>query len=137
MLVIFTASTDLMSAEHTSRFIRPFLLWLAPNISAAAIAAVQFLIRKAAHLTEYAILAALLFRALWFGASQRAFVKVAGKALLLAAFYAALDEFHQSFVASRTASPIDVMIDTCGAALGLGLCWFFARQKTPARAIHK
>ena len=49
MLVIFTASTDLMSAEHTSRFIGPFLRWLAPEISAGAIAVVLLVVRHLSH----------------------------------------------------------------------------------------
>ena len=61
---IFLGSTDLMSAEHTSRFIAPFLRWLRPDISAEAIAHVQFFVRKCAHVTEYAVLAMLLWRGL-------------------------------------------------------------------------
>ena len=54
----------MLSAAHTSRFLVPFLRWLDPQISLAALNAIQFGIRKLAHLTEYAILAALLWRAL-------------------------------------------------------------------------
>src|SRR5688500_10779108 len=64
MVFIFIGSTDLMSAEHTSRFIGPFLRWFAPDITDATIASIQLVVRKSAHLTEYAILAALLYRAL-------------------------------------------------------------------------
>jgi VanZ family protein len=69
-------------------------------------------LRKGAHLTEYAILGALLLRAL--GHEVPAFL--AGVA------YAATDELHQHFVAGRHASPIDVAIDAVGVALGL-LAW--------------
>jgi len=126
MIFIFIGSTDLMSAEHTSRFIGPFLRWFAPDITEATIASVQLIVRKCAHLTEYAILAVLLYRAfrqslarLWRGASF---------AFLGAAVCAALDEFHQAFVASRTGSPWDVMIDCCGALLGLAICLAFRRR---------
>ena len=61
---MFFGSTDLMSAEHTSRILTPLLRWWNPDISPAAIAQVHFFVRKAAHLTEYAILAGLLCRAL-------------------------------------------------------------------------
>jgi VanZ family protein len=47
-------------------------------------------------------------------------------AWLAAAIFAVTDEFHQSFVPSRTASPIDVMIDICGAMIGLAICLAFA-----------
>src|ERR1051325_8062067 len=64
MALIFVGSTDVMSAEQTSRIIAPLLRWLKPNISVEAIAQVQFFVRKGAHLSEYAILALLLWRAL-------------------------------------------------------------------------
>ncbi len=125
MLVIFTASRDLMSAEHTSRFIGPFLRWLAPEISAGAILSVQFFVRKLAHFTEYAVLGALLWRALRRSLEKRT---VFAAAFLIAALFAVSDEFHQSFVASRTASPHDVLIDACGAAVGLMTCWVIVQR---------
>ena len=112
-----------MSAEHTSRFIGPFLRWLQPEISPATIAAVQLLVRKAAHLGEYAVLGALLLRAVTWGMEQVAW-RWAGLAWLLALGWAAVDEFRQSFVPSRTGSPVDVAIDATGALVGLLLFWF-------------
>ena len=51
-------------------------------------------------------------------------------AALACAIFAASDEFHQSFVPSRTSSPTDVMIDVCGALVGLAICLMFtARRK--------
>jgi VanZ family protein len=47
---------------------------------------------------------------------------LAGIVLLASAVFAVSDEFHQSFVASRTASPVDVLIDICGALIALALC---------------
>ena len=127
MGLIFVASTDLMSGEHTSRFIGPFLRWLNADISPAAIEAVQLLVRKAAHVTEYAILAVLLFRALVGGGNRR--TAHAWLVIFLAGAYAAFDEYHQSFVASRTGSPRDVAIDVCGALVGVMLyCWFTGRR---------
>src|SRR5947199_10731561 len=61
--VIFFGSTDLMSVEHTSRFIVPFLRWLKSDISIETLASIHFVIRKCTHLSEYAILAMLLLRA--------------------------------------------------------------------------
>lgn len=127
MLVIFAASSDLMSARQTSRFIGPFLLWLIPDISATGIAAAQFFLRKCAHVAEYAILGALLWRALRARAGN-AWRFVFVSALLMAFVCAVLDEFRQSFVASRTGSPIDVLIDTAGALIGVMICWSLARK---------
>src|ERR671934_235485 len=76
----------------------------------------DYVLRKCAHLTEYAILGALLLRAL--GHEAPAFF--AGVA------YAASDELHQHFVAGRHSSPVDLAIDAGGVALGL-LAWFRVR----------
>lgn len=123
MLVIFLASSDAMSAEHTSRYLVPLLRWLKPDISAGSIETIHFFVRKAAHLTEYAILAVLLWRAVHHTTKlgRRLWVEAAvvtGAAVL----FAAADEFHQSFVPSRGASPRDVMIDTCGVIVAVIIC---------------
>ena len=129
MIFVFVGSTDLMSAEHTSRFIGPFLRWFVPNVTAGTVGSVQFFVRKCGHLTEYAILAALLFRMLRQGRGN--FRRAAVLALFLASIYAALDEFHQSFVPSRTASPSDVAIDVAGALIGVAICWRARRTREP------
>ena len=130
MALIFLGSTDVLSAEHTSRFLVPFLHWLDPHLSWAAINTIQLVIRKLGHVTEYAILAALLWRAvrgahwrvkLWFS-----FISVWCACVI----FAASDEFHQSFIPSRTPSMHDVAIDTCGALIGLAICLAFARAGT-------
>jgi VanZ family protein len=131
MLLIFLASGDLMSAEHTSRFLIPFLLWLKPDISAGALTEIHFCVRKAAHVTEYAILALFVCRAVFRGGNAKA----AKSSLFVGAWIAcaamaACDEFRQSFVESRGASPWDVMIDSAGAILGLLLYLRFAQRKS-------
>ena len=125
--LIFIGSTDLMSAAHTSRIIGPILRWFKPEISPATIAQVQLVARKTAHVTEYAILAMLLWRALRLGAARRMKMSNLFAATLVACTLIAMsDEFHQSFVASRTSSPHDVTIDIAGALVGLAVCWRFA-----------
>src|SRR5438876_8177841 len=134
MTVIFLGSTDMLSAEHTSRFLVPFLRWLDPQISLAALAAIQTVIRKLGHLTEYAILAMLLWRALRSGTRWQMKMSILFLvAALASAIFAASDEFHQSFVPSRTASPTDVMIDICGALVGLLACSMFAKRRNSAK----
>ena len=131
MIFIFVGSTDLLSAEHTSRFIGPFLRWFALDIAEATIAAVQLVVRKCAHLTEYAILGALLCRALRLGHSNLRHAGVL--AFVIAAAYAALDEFHQSFIPSRTGAAQDVAIDCAGALTGLALCALIGFPKSGIR----
>jgi VanZ family protein len=68
-------------------------------------------LRKLAHTAEFAVLAALLWRAL----------RNEVAALVVAVGYAATDELHQHFVRGRHGSPVDVAIDGIGAAIGLVL----------------
>jgi VanZ family protein len=130
LALIFIGSTDLMSAEHTSRIIGPILRWFNPGVSAETIARVQFFVRKVGHLTEYAILAILIWRAFRRGSSWHLKMSILFVlALFGCAILAATDEFHQSFVPSRTSSPRDVMIDILGALIGLTICIAVARRK--------
>jgi VanZ family protein len=118
--MIFVGSTDLMSAEHTSRFIGPFLQWLKPDISPAMLASIHFFVRKSAHLGEYAVLALLMFRAVTSMTHLKWPVLILSVGIWIAClFVAATDEFHQTLVQSRGASVADVMIDSGGAVLGL------------------
>jgi VanZ family protein len=78
------------------------------------------ILRKSAHLTEYAILAALLWRA----------TGRYGPALVLAVAYAGSDELHQTFVRGRHGSPVDVGVDTIGMLVGLGAVrWRQSRRR--------
>ena len=128
MLLIFAGSSDALSAQHTSRFLIPFLLWLDPSISYQTIATIHLTLRKLGHFTEYFILAGLLWRAFrgTFLTLSRRLVSVA--TFIIAAGFAASDEFHQSFVATRTATLGDVMIDCFGASVAVVICFFCSQQ---------
>lgn len=121
MAIIFTGSSDAHSSEHSSRIIEPLLHWLFPDLSQAHAENINLFIRKCAHLTEYAILALLVWRALHQSKNNLptwSWPKVGGT-LLVVFLYAATDEYHQSFVPTRTAHFTDVLIDTTGAAIAL------------------
>ena len=77
---------------------------------------INLLVRKGAHMAEYAILFLLYRRALHASGARRPGLA----ALCLCACYAATDEFHQAFVADRGPGAVDVCIDTLGAALAWG-----------------
>lgn len=123
-------STDLLSGEHTSRFINPFFRWLMPEISEASLDRIQVAIRKTGHITEYAILSILLLWALRKptkgGGSWK--WRTAMLAILLAGLYALGDEYHQSFVITRYPSALDVGIDTLGSVLGMAVLWLKHRR---------
>ena len=74
-------------------------------------------LRKVAHTAEYAILGALVLRA----------VRSAPAAVLFASAYAVTDELHQTLVRGRHGSPVDWLIDTVGAALGVAVVLRFSR----------
>ncbi len=82
-------------------------------------------IRKSAHFLIYLVLGILFFFVFRSYGSKRPFLY----ALLCCFLYACTDEIHQLFVERRTASVIDVLIDTCGAAVGLGIVYLMTKKK--------
>ena len=132
MGVIFSASSDQRSMQHSSRLVDPIVRWLFPHLSDEAVRAVVFAARKCAHLAEYAVLALLLWRALHQAPKpEAARWRWAGAGLVLAlvALYAASDEIHQTFVPSRQGCVEDVLLDTTGAALALLCLWAAGRWR--------
>ena len=116
--VLFASSSN-FSAPNTSRVIRPLLLWLFPGMPESSLAHVHFLVRKAAHFTEYALLALLAARA--FRTSGRASLRRGwwAAAFALVALVALADEYHQSFLPSRTGTIYDSLLDMAGGATAL------------------
>jgi VanZ family protein len=132
MALIFTASGDGASFQHSSQIIAPLLRYLFPGLSDESLNHLVFAVRKCAHLTEFAILALLI----WFARRQpfrgdaRPWLWThAAEALWVAVFYAASDEFHQTFVPSREGCMRDVAIDSTGAIVGLLALWWFGRWR--------
>jgi|SRR4030095_4130956 VanZ family protein len=119
MAFISFASTGEFSAVNTSRFIGPLLLWLFPDISAENLMLAHALIRKTAHFCEYFLLGLLAARA--FVSSSRLTLRNYWFqcATMLVVAYALIDEYHQSFVPSRTASIFDSFIDIAGGVTGI------------------
>jgi VanZ family protein len=136
LAAIFFASTDEFSASRTASIIEPLLRWVFPHLTSKHIAAVHFFVRKAGHFSEYAILGSLAARA--FSSSRLRFLRghwfLASLVLLIV--YALLDEFHQSFVPSRTASIYDSMIDISGGVTALPLFagWQVLRRRRQSRS---
>ena len=132
MGLIFSGSSDRASFSRSSRIIGPIVRWLFPHVSDEAVHAMVILIRKCAHLAEYAILALLVWRALRKPRKEDArpwLWSEAGLALAVTAVYAASDEFHQLFVAFRQASVWDVLLDTIGGTIGLAFGWAVGCRK--------
>src|SRR5437763_1214078 len=107
MAVIFSASGDTKSFQHSSRIFGPMVRWIFPRLSNEGVERIVFGLRKCAHVTEYAILAVLVAIALDRRKSQASPTNKStsfGRAMIICAIYAATDEFHQVFVPSRQGS---------------------------------
>jgi VanZ family protein len=118
---MFLFSTDMMSSSETSRFIVPALKFLFPDLTASGISFWHGAIRKLAHVAEYFILATFVYRALKF--ERPSLIDAKLRTIVFVALAALLDEFHQSFVPSRTATIIDVGYDCLG---GVWALWIIA-----------
>lgn len=132
MSLIFTASGDTHSGHHSSRLIEPVLRWFFPHLADATVSHLVLLVRKGAHVAEYAVLAWLVWRALRRpvrGEPQPWRWSQAGFALLATTLYAGSDEIHQLFVPKREGRLEDVVIDVLGAALGLLALWVFGKWR--------
>ena len=124
--VIFSMSTDTFSSDHTATVIAPIFRWLMPSMTDVQFNILHHFIRKTAHFAEYFVFGLLVYRG----------VRGAGKgwrwtwglaALSVAAGYSALDEVHQAFVISRTASPYDSLLDSFGAFVAVAALWVWFR----------
>jgi VanZ family protein len=118
MSVIFLFSTDLFSGANTTAFLRPLLSSLFPAINPDQIETIHLIMRKLGHWGEYFILAILSIRALHADLPAQLRLRRAAGAIAIATLYAISDEWHQSYVPSRSASIVDVLIDSCGAIAG-------------------
>jgi VanZ family protein len=133
----FWMSTGGFAAANTSRFIEPLLRFLMPQISDAQVVMIHGVIRKLAHLTEYFILGLLLFRAFSCDCADLKAWRWFFYSLLAVVLFAAGDEFHQSFVVTRTPSVIDVGIDVLGGFLATCAMFFWNRLRIRLRRIDE
>ena len=158
LAVITLASTNLGSEANSDSLLMRLIHMLFPGSGGPStndFDALSWAVRKAAHLVEYTVLALLATRALkglfpnysdtnYIGAAVRrgavagrrgweTFCKTAVVVLPFGAVVAVVDEFHQSFVTSRTASPWDAVIDVLGVLLGLTVAWLIARRRHGVR----
>ena len=104
-----------------------FIRWVSGGKADISADLLGLIVRKGAHMMEYAVLFLLYRRALELSGAPRP----ALTALVMSALYAATDEWHQGFVADRNPSPIDVGIDTLGAGIALGVqsIWKYRKKE--------
>ncbi|MGH9394041.1 MAG: VanZ family protein [Terriglobales bacterium] len=125
--IIFALSQDANSGRHSDEVLR----WLLDLFGIHSVRLQHLLdpgFRKFAHVFIYFCLAALTYRGFALGRVGFQF-SAAVRSLIFSAVYAATDEYHQSFIATRGPEPRDVAIDTAGALLALLLIWLVTRPK--------
>ncbi|MDX2029603.1 MAG: VanZ family protein, partial [Blastocatellia bacterium] len=123
MAAIFYFSTDSFSGENTGSLLFDIFHFVFPSLTYEQFRPIHFVIRKAAHFTEYGLLALLLFRAFRSGNAVRWHWRWAVGAWLLVVIYALTDEYHQTFVASRTGTINDSLVDILGGTTALVVLW--------------
>lgn len=118
-VILWLSGADFSAAE-TGGILLPLFGWLLPGIRPEDLASLHGLARKGAHVTVYAVLAGLWFRALRRETTLG--VRAASVAVLAVAVgWAVVDETHQARLPARTGSPWDVLLDAAGALAGLVL----------------
>lgn len=135
MALIWGFSTDLGSAEHTAGLFTWLVSRLFPSATPAQLAFAHGLLRKLGHVTEYAILAVLWFRALHVSRRLNS-AHSAWIALAISVAWSILDELHQAFVPSRTAHALDILLDTTGAALATLLAHALSSRQSRRHQPH-
>jgi VanZ family protein len=131
LIVIAIESTSYLSAHNTSRFLYPILHYLF-GLDWERFEIWHFYIRKGGHVFGYGLLSILLFRAwretLPTTSGAKWSLRWANIAVLGTAVVASLDEWHQSFIPSRTGRWQDVVLDTC-AGIGAQILVFLLRAR--------
>jgi VanZ family protein len=135
--VIASFSTDTFSAAHTGSILSRILRAIYGPISHHQFEQVHFFIRKTAHFTVYGILGCLAFLS-WrktLPSSQRWTWGWSGLAMSVVFVAASADEFHQTFIPSRTGTSRDVLLDLVGALFFQIVIALFLRKRGRERDV--
>ncbi|ADW69931.1 VanZ family protein [Granulicella tundricola MP5ACTX9] len=143
-LVIVAESTDTFSADHTGGWLRPVLERVFGPLRDETAGEINHYLRKTGHFCGYGTVCLTFLRAwlLTFGAltdlGRRAWRwRAVIAAVACTAFVASMDEWHQSYIPSRTGTVHDALLDTTGAAVSCGLVWlFFWRKQRRGRSLR-
>jgi len=132
LCVLAWFSTDQFSADHTGVILRKIIRAVYGTISHHRFEQIHFLVRKSAHFGGYGLLSLFAFYS-WRG-TLRALARWTWRwcalALTTALLAASLDEFHQTFVSSRTGSWHDVVLDLTGAVFFQALIALFTTHRS-------
>lgn len=137
MVLMLVISTDIGSMQTSQRFLNPILLWFDPTLGPDDLYRLNIIFRKACHVTEFAILAMLVWRTRDLLKSpwpEAGTLRIVGLTLAVCAFFAISTELIQYGYRSRAASPWDVLLNMGGSVAGLSLVFLFKklRRRKPA-----
>lgn len=125
MIFIFIMShTNGNESSNQSNFIVKIVLEFI-NINHETL---SFMIRKTAHMNEYAILLLFIYYGLYKTITYKYQLLIS---LLITFIYACSDEFHQLFIPGRSGQFMDVLIDTSGALIMLLIIYLWQKRKKP------
>ncbi|MFA9399455.1 MAG: VanZ family protein, partial [Clostridiaceae bacterium] len=131
MVLIFMFSNEVaVESDEKSKFVINILNMLGIDLNSAFGNLADFLVRKAAHFTEYFLLFLLLYNALAEDFSVKAAINLA---ILFVFLYACTDEYHQLFIEGRSGKFRDVLIDTSGGFL----CYIIIALKNKKKKKNK
>ena len=139
VLIICSESSDYLSSAHTGSLLQRLCLWLDCCRDWNFIL-VNHILRKTGHFAGYGILCLLFYRAWrlsgYIVSTSRTRVMDAVFSLLWTLVISSADEYHQSFLPSRTGRPQDVLLDMTGAAIFLVALhfWLRSRRRKPVAA---
>lgn len=128
--LIFYLSTSGFGVGFTEWLLLQILSLLHTTVSPHTFEVLHHLMRKAAHMTEYAVFCLLIYAAFLDAEDFEWRPRLALRSVIIAGLYSLTDEYHQSFVPGRTASIIDCGIDTVGAALSTLIVLAWDRRRT-------
>ncbi|GFI41691.1 VanZ family protein [Thomasclavelia cocleata] len=127
MIFIFIMShTNGNESSNQSNFIVKIVLEFI-NINHETL---SFMIRKIAHMSEYAILLLFIYYGLYKTITYKYQLLIS---LLITFIYACSDEFHQLFIPGRSGQFIDILIDTSGALIMLLIIYLWQKRKKPSQ----
>jgi VanZ family protein len=130
LVVIAIESTAYLSSEYTGRFLYPILHFLF-GLDWERFMVWHHYIRKTGHFVGYFILSVLLFRA-WKATLKLPVLwalRWSGIAFFMSALVASLDEWHQTYIPTRTGAVSDVVLDSSAALTAQIVIYFYLRTK--------
>ncbi len=134
--IIAVESTDYLSSDHTGNALYWLLTRILGPINLYDFLVLHHYLRKAGHVVGYGILCLLILRGLraTLSVSSRFILITGALAWLGTAFVAALDEWHQTFIPSRTGTMRDVILDSIAGLLFLLVAQVWFRRKAVEQA---